>query len=64
MISKQENGDVQVTSFTLDDKVYDIIIDQETNDMVSCTCMDQQSSNASCKHMYLVFETRSEIRQH
>ena len=54
MIVKQEDGDIVVSSFTKDDIKYFIDVDQEKNEMISCTCLDHKRSNACCKHMYLV----------
>ena len=56
MIIVLDNGNVKVSSFSKDDILYDITIDQSRNEMVSCNCPDQKSSNASCKHMYLVID--------
>lgn len=54
MIVKQEDGNIVVSSFTKDDITYSIQVNQERNEMVSCSCLDHKHSNACCKHMYLV----------
>ena len=56
MIITLENGDIKMSSFTKDDILYDIVIDQASNEIISCSCADHKSSNANCKHMYLVID--------
>ncbi|CEP14465.1 hypothetical protein [Parasitella parasitica] len=45
---------VEVLSFTTDGKTYEIDVDLQRNNMLSCTCMDFIINKASCKHMHLV----------
>ncbi|GAA5803538.1 hypothetical protein HPULCUR_009020 [Helicostylum pulchrum] len=54
IITIEEGGNIKVVSFTKDDIFYDIIISQEKKEMMSCSCSDQQQSDACCKHVYLV----------
>ena len=54
MIIEGNDDNIVVFSFTKDDTRYTIEVNQENNEMISCTCLDQKSSGACCKHMYLV----------
>lgn len=59
MVLDQIDDVLTISSFTKEDVSYGIKIDVEKNEMISCTCKDHQSSNASCKHMYLVNTLKS-----
>ncbi|KAI7851459.1 hypothetical protein BDC45DRAFT_210863 [Circinella umbellata] len=52
----QEGNIIKVLSFTDPDEstVYDVLINVDDDFLESCTCLDQQTNDSPCKHMYLV----------
>jgi hypothetical protein len=58
LILGQEENIIKVASFTKEDTIYDIQIDQANNRMVSCSCEDSKKSAWTCKHMFLVCKVK------
>jgi hypothetical protein len=58
LILGQEENIIKVASFTREDIIYDIQIDQANNRIVSCSCEDFNKSAWTSKHMFLVCKVK------